>query len=122
MSPALYFFRTLLGVLVDSPQNGIEFCPFSAHQRHWYRGIVKVIGTAGHIDHGKTTLIRELTGYRGEIVWDSSKPDGQPRRKLNTDRATKEFGFTSEVSFRDGLAETIATYEDVVRGAVPTRT
>ncbi|HCG03407.1 MAG TPA: selenocysteine-specific translation elongation factor [Chloroflexi bacterium] len=62
ISPALYFFRTLLGVLVDSPQNGIEFCPFSAHQRHWYRGIVKVIGTAGHIDHGKSTLVRRLTG------------------------------------------------------------
>ena len=72
--------------------------------------------------HDLVDLIRELTGYRGEIVWDSSKPDGQPRRKLNTDRATKEFGFTSEVSFRDGLAETIATYEDAVRGAVPTRT
>jgi len=52
------------------------------------------------------TLIAELTGFEGRIVFDSTKPDGQPRRKLNVERA-KEFGFTSETPFRVGLQRTI---------------
>src|SRR5437879_3666834 len=61
-------------------------------------------------------LIVELTGFRGEIAWDRSKPDGQPRRKLNVDRAWKEFGFRSSPPFRTGLAETIHWYQDVMAG------
>ena len=56
-------------------------------------------------------LIAKLTGFRGELVWDSTKPDGQPRRKLNVERAKREFGFESQVSFEDGLQQTIAWYE-----------
>ena len=52
------------------------------------------------------TLIAELTGFEGRIVFDSTKPDGQPRRKLNVERA-KDFGFTSETPFRVGLQRTI---------------
>jgi GDP-L-fucose synthase len=52
-------------------------------------------------------LIAELTGFDGEIVYDASKPDGQPRRKLNVDRAKREFGFTAETPFRVGLQRTI---------------
>jgi GDP-L-fucose synthase len=52
-------------------------------------------------------LIGRLTGFRGEIRWDPSKPDGQPRRKLDTSRAAARLGFTSEISFEEGLAETI---------------
>ena len=52
-------------------------------------------------------LIAELVGFEGEIVFDATKPDGQPRRKLNVERARKEFGFVSEVSFRVGLQRTI---------------
>jgi GDP-L-fucose synthase len=55
--------------------------------------------------------IRELTGYRGEIVWDSSRPDGQPRRRLDTVRAREEFGFRAEIGLREGLARTIEWYE-----------
>ena len=57
------------------------------------------------------TLIARLTGFKGEIVWDSTKPDGQPRRKLNVDRARKEFGFESKVTFEEGLKKTIDWYE-----------
>ena len=56
------------------------------------------------------TLIVELTGFRGEIVWDSTKPDGQPRRKLDTSRAKAEFGFQAQTDFRAGLRQTIDWY------------
>lgn len=56
-------------------------------------------------------LIVRLTGFKGEIRWDGSKPDGQPRRKLDTSRAKKAFGFESQTSFEDGLRETIQWYE-----------
>ncbi len=57
-----------------------------------------------------THLIAELTGFEGEVVWDSTKPDGQPRRGLDTSRAKAEFGFEAQISFRDGLQKTIQTY------------
>jgi GDP-L-fucose synthase len=56
-------------------------------------------------------LICDLCGFRGEVRWDASKPDGQPRRCLDTRRASREFGFRASTSFRDGLIETIAWYE-----------
>ena len=54
--------------------------------------------------------IVELTGYEGDVVWDTSKPDGQPRRKLDIGRARTEFGFEAEVGFDEGLRRTIAAY------------
>ena len=56
------------------------------------------------------TLIQELTGYRGEIRWDTSKPDGQPKRCLDVSRARTEFGFEAEMPFREGLKRTIGWY------------
>jgi len=56
-------------------------------------------------------LIVELTGFKGDVVFDTSKPDGQPRRKLNVERAEREFGFTSTTPFRDGLRQTIEWFE-----------
>jgi len=52
-------------------------------------------------------LIAKLTGFNGEIVWDSSKPDGQPRRMLDTSRAEKEFGLRAMTSFEEGLKKTL---------------
>ena len=57
-------------------------------------------------------LIASLMGYIGEIRWDTSKPDGQPRRMLDISRAQKEFGFTASTSFKKGLAKTIAWYRN----------
>jgi GDP-L-fucose synthase len=57
-----------------------------------------------------TELLTKLTGFKGEIRWDTSKPDGQPRRCLDTSRAEKEFGFKAKKSFEDGLKETIKWY------------
>jgi len=55
-------------------------------------------------------LIKELVGYQGKIVWDKTKPDGQPRRCLDTLRAEKEFGFKAKTDFKKGLRETIDWY------------
>lgn len=55
--------------------------------------------------------IRALTDYHGKIIWDQSKPDGQPRRMLDTSRAKKEFGYQAKVDFPAGLKETIAWYK-----------
>ncbi len=59
-------------------------------------------------------LIRELSGFTGEIEWDTSRPDGQPRRCLDTSRAEREFGFKAKTSLREGLSRTIHWYENVM--------
>ncbi|MGQ9611404.1 MAG: GDP-L-fucose synthase family protein [Chloroflexus sp.] len=58
------------------------------------------------------TLIADLTGFRGRIVWDTTKPNGQPRRKLDVSRAWERFGFRAETTFTDGLRATIAWYRN----------
>lgn len=55
-------------------------------------------------------LIAELTGFKGEIKWDTTKPDGQPRRCLDVTKAKKEFGFEAKINFREGLKKTIEWY------------
>jgi GDP-L-fucose synthase len=55
-------------------------------------------------------LIARLTGFAGDIVWDASKPDGQPRRSLDTSRAEHYFGFRAHTTFEDGLSRTIEWY------------
>jgi GDP-L-fucose synthase len=62
--------------------------------------------------HGLSGLIKRLVGYHGEIAWNASKPDGQPRRCLDVTRAEREFGFRAQISFEDGLKETIAWFEE----------
>jgi GDP-L-fucose synthase len=57
-----------------------------------------------------TELIARLTGFTGQIRWDPTKPDGQPRRALDTSRAREGFGFTSSTPFEDGLRATIEWY------------
>jgi GDP-L-fucose synthase len=82
-----------------------------------YNGAAPVnLGTGNEITiRDLVALIARLTGYQGEIVWDASKPDGQPRRALDTSRAREAFGFTASTSFEDGLRETIAWYEQHTR-------
>ena len=63
-------------------------------------------------------LIVELAGFDGEIRWDTSKPDGQPRRCLDVSKAKREFGFEAKVSFREGLEKTIAWYRAVLLSGV----
>lgn len=56
-------------------------------------------------------IIVKETGFKGTVHWDTSKPNGQPRRKLDVSRAKKEFGFVSSTSFEDGLRATITWYK-----------
>ena len=57
-------------------------------------------------------LIAKLTGFKGKIIWDTSKPDGQPRRCLNTSKAEKEFGLKAKTCFQEGLKKTIEWYRN----------
>ena len=57
-------------------------------------------------------LVAELTGFGGEIAWDESMPNGQPRRKLDTSRARELFGFEAKTPFREGIARTVAWYRE----------
>jgi GDP-L-fucose synthase len=59
-----------------------------------------------------TELVCDLVGFKGSIQWDPTKPDGQPRRCLDTHRAREEFGFVATTPFREGLRKTIAWYEE----------
>jgi GDP-L-fucose synthase len=55
-------------------------------------------------------IIAKLTGFRGKITWDNSRPDGQPRRMLDVTKAAKEFGFKAKTTFEEGLKKTIEWY------------
>ena len=73
------------------------------------------IGTGREISiRDLAALIARLVGYRGEIRWDSSKPNGQPRRCLDTRRAAERFGFRARTSFEEGLERTIDWYRQVL--------
>ena len=60
------------------------------------------------------TQIARLTGFQGRIEWDTSKPNGQPRRALDTSKAEREFGFRAKVGFEEGLKQTIEWYREAV--------
>ncbi|MSO96072.1 MAG: GDP-L-fucose synthase [Thermoleophilia bacterium] len=57
-------------------------------------------------------LIRDATGYRGEVAWDTSRPNGQPRRKLDTTRAEELFGFRAQVRLPEGIERTVTWYRE----------
>lgn len=57
------------------------------------------------------SLVARLTGFEGEIDWDTTRPDGQPRRRLDTERAKREFGFRARISLEEGIRQTIDWYE-----------
>jgi GDP-L-fucose synthase len=69
------------------------------------------LGTGEEIAiHDLAALITEHTGFGGRIAWDTSKPNGQPRRRLDTSRAEALFGFRAQVPLRDGIERTVAWY------------
>ena len=57
-------------------------------------------------------LIKDLVGYKGNIVWDSEKPDGQPKRKLDVSKAEQQFGFKSTINLEQGLQKTITWFNN----------
>ncbi|MBI3314514.1 MAG: GDP-L-fucose synthase [Candidatus Omnitrophica bacterium] len=77
-----------------------------------YNKIASVnIGTGQEISiKDLAVLIMKLTGFKGRVIWDASKPDGQPRRHLDVSHAQKEFGFKAKVGLQEGLKKTIQWY------------
>jgi GDP-L-fucose synthase len=77
-----------------------------------YNGDEPVNYRGGHGDQHcrPATMIAKFTGFTGSIVWDSSKPDGQPRRCLDVSKAEREFGFRARIPFEKGLKETVEWY------------
>jgi GDP-L-fucose synthase len=65
-------------------------------------------------------VVADAVGFRGRIVWDASRPDGQPRRRLDTSRAAREFGFRASTGFAEGLARTVAWYRGQIGEAART--
>ncbi len=57
-------------------------------------------------------LIKDMVGYEGEVVWDDSKPDGQPRRLLDVTKAKRKFGFEARMPFEEGLRRTVLWYQE----------
>ena len=92
-------------VLATGRYNGAEPVNIGAHREITIRELV--------------TLIARLTGFHGELRWDATKPDGQPRRCLDTSRARQLFGFAATTPFEDGLMETIRWYRDSEAGTPP---
>jgi GDP-L-fucose synthase len=75
-----------------------------------------------NLGSGREITIRELaeliaaeTGFEGDIEWDAGKPDGQPRRCLDTSKAREQFGFVARTGFKEGLRKTIDWYREVGR-------
>jgi len=62
-------------------------------------------------------LIRDIVGYEGELVWDSSRPDGQPSRSLDVTRARELMGFEATMPLEEGLRGTVAYFESDVAAA-----
>ena len=78
------------------------------------------IGTGGEISiKNLVAMIAEITEYGGRLVWDTSKPNGQPRRCLNTELAKKLFGFSATTSLRDGLRRTSDWYLGSASATIP---
>jgi GDP-L-fucose synthase len=70
------------------------------------------IGSSSEISIKKLVdLIVAMTGFKGKVVWDASQPDGQPKRRLDVERAQKEFGFKAKTSLEQGLEKTIHWYK-----------
>jgi GDP-L-fucose synthase len=78
------------------------------------------VGTGAEISIRELAeTIAELTGFEGELVWDTTMPNGQPRRALDTTKAEQRFGFRARTTLREGLTQTIAWYR--ARSAVHAR-
>ena len=77
----------------------MEFTPSNRNLTHQLRDIVQILKCLLILVEDGHTYLTGLTGFKGKVVWDNSKPDGQPRRMLYTTRAKQEFGFEAKTPF-----------------------
>jgi nucleoside-diphosphate-sugar epimerase len=82
-------------------------------------GIQRILSDPVNLGDGREVVIKDLvetiarlSGFTGEINWQADKPDGQPRRQLDTSRAFEKFGFKANTSLEQGLRRTIEWYEE----------
>src|SRR5205823_6373790 len=98
-------------------------------QEYGFNGIfllpVNLYGPRDNFGRGEEISIRHLAeniaalvGFQGQIAWDTSKPNGQPRRKLSVDRAARKFGFRAETTLDEGLRRTVEWFLENRRGFV----
>jgi GDP-L-fucose synthase len=80
--------------------------------------MLKIVVTGGA---GLLGFRARLSGFKGKLRWDETKPDGQPRRCLDTTKATKQFGFTAKIAFEEGLSRTVEWYKGRISSALATR-
>jgi GDP-L-fucose synthase len=87
---------------------------------HYDDGAPVNVGSGREISiHDLARLLADNVGYQGALVWDPSQPNGQQRRLLDTSRARDLFGFTAQIPFESGIAETVQWYEETVAGTGP---
>ena len=115
--------RRLLQRVLDFAPEGTTIHPIVRIGRHTAEGIVAAAeryekSEAVNLGAGFEIRIRDLVPlvarlcrFEGDIVWDQTKPDGQPRRMLDTSKALREFGWKARIGFEDGLRETVAWFE-----------
>ncbi len=91
--------------------------------RHYDKSDPVNVGSGVEVSIREFVLrICELTGYSGKIIWDSNRPDGQPRRLLDTSRARMEFGFDAPTELGMGLVKTVEWYRsELISRAIPGR-
>lgn len=78
------------------------------------------VGSGQEISIGELAqMVADASGYGGEIAWDTSKPNGQPRRSLDVSRARELFGFEANTPFREGLERTVAWYLEAAASGAP---
>lgn len=96
----------------DKPRENSSTWKMLPERSSWPDPAPMNLGSGYEISIGDLVdLIVRHIDYKGEIVWDISKPDGQPRRGLDTSRAERTIGFRAAVPFEEGLGRTIAWYE-----------
>jgi GDP-L-fucose synthase len=80
----------------------------------WYSGTEPVnLGSGEEVSIAAlVTMLSDIMDWHGEVMWDKSKPDGQPRRVLDTTRAWQEFGWRATTPLREGLERTVAAWAD----------
>lgn len=59
-------------------------------------------------------IAKQVVGFKGKIKWNTSKPDGQPRRRLDASQAEREFNFVAKMGFKEGLKKTIEWYRNIM--------
>jgi GDP-L-fucose synthase len=80
---------------------------------HYNRSDPVNLGSGNEISiRNLAELIADLTGFKGQLTWDTTRPNGQPRRALDTSKAEQYFGFKAQASFREGLRKTIDWYQE----------